>query len=335
MSDENATELEKVKAVKRKWQDALLSIPGVVSVGISNKSILVRVKDWETAKKIPKEIDGVPVRIQVGKIYFFSYVQRMRPVPGGVSISPWLETLGWAGTLGCLVKDSLTGQILGLTNAHVLGTPIGDSPGLPRGHPVIQPGKYDGGTEDDIIGYIYSWVPISKEETNLVDCAAFQPSSPTILKNEILDIGRPQPVRPVEPQLDMTVQKTGRTTEWTVGKITAVDVSEQVYYDGVIQFAECFEIESDNPLMPKFSDHGDSGSLILDMENRPVGLLFAGGQMETGEHVTVACKASNVQRLLGVTFLAPSTSFLQGFIPTFALAFISVLPQTVRWAKKK
>lgn len=82
------------------------------------------------------------------------------------------------------------------------------------------------------------------------------------------------------------VHKMGRTTEYTVGKVV------NAAWDGYIDYSRVFgnpygtnlawfenqlKIDGwiDEGTRP-FSAPGDSGSLVLDTENRPVGLLFAG-----------------------------------------------------------
>ncbi|GAH62443.1 unnamed protein product, partial [marine sediment metagenome] len=57
-----------------------------------------------------------------------------------------------------------TGGTVGLSNAHVLFSPWGTSPGAPKGNSVLQPGKYDGGIDPvDKIGELERWVPVKVE----------------------------------------------------------------------------------------------------------------------------------------------------------------------------
>jgi hypothetical protein len=85
-----------------------------------------------------------------------------------------------AGTLGAFVWDTATGELLGLTCAHVAAPP-----GAAPGDPIYQPGPLDIRTglgrdpnDNDIAGYLVRWVPISFTETNLVDAAVFRPVRP-------------------------------------------------------------------------------------------------------------------------------------------------------------
>ncbi len=74
------------------------------------------------------------------------------------------------------------------------------------------------------------------------------------------------------------VQKTGRTTAYTTGNITDLG------YDGWVNYEQGrFAYFEDQILITpgSFSDRGDSGSIILDMDEKIVGLLYAGGATHT------------------------------------------------------
>jgi hypothetical protein len=67
----------------------------------------------------------------------------------------------------------------------------------------------------------------------------------------------------------------GRTTGLTQGVIQQIDVTVNVEYNGqMVQFA-------DQVFASSMSQPGDSGSAILDMDKRVVGLLFAGSERVT------------------------------------------------------
>ena len=80
------------------------------------------------------------------------------------------------------------------------------------------------------------------------------------------------------PVLGMQVGKTGRTTQLTSGRITAVGVTINVNYGGgrVGHFVDQVAVRAASG---DFSQGGDSGSLIWtwDARRAPVALLFAGG----------------------------------------------------------
>ena len=74
----------------------------------------------------------------------------------------------------------------------------------------------------------------------------------------------------------MLVKKTGRTTHFTTGRVTALNATVNVGYGGgkVAKFVNQI-------ITTDMSAGGDSGSLVLDWQNRPVGLLFAGSSVAT------------------------------------------------------
>jgi hypothetical protein len=101
---------------------------------------------------------------------------------------------------------------------------------------------------------------------------------------------------PVTPYLGMPVGKTGRTTELTSGRVTALSATINVSYGGgrVATFCDQIAIQA---YSGNFSAGGDSGSLIWtwDAARRPVGLLFAGGG-----NVTFANKIGRVLTALDI-----------------------------------
>jgi hypothetical protein len=79
----------------------------------------------------------------------------------------------------------------------------------------------------------------------------------------------------------MTVGKSGRTTQLTMGRIAVAGATVRVNYNGRIAlFQDQIEILGTNG---NFSAGGDSGSSIWtwNAARNPVGLLFAGGGAST------------------------------------------------------
>ena len=80
----------------------------------------------------------------------------------------------------------------------------------------------------------------------------------------------------------MEVQKYGRTTGYTKGRITGLNATIDVgYAAGTARFEDQIVISGNG-----FSAGGDSGSLIVSdgfllADRRPVGLLFAGTAVST------------------------------------------------------
>jgi hypothetical protein len=102
------------------------------------------------------------------------------------------------------------------------------------------------------------------------------------------------------------VEKVGRTTGHTYGRITAVEVDGvAVQYDeAVYRFDDQIEIEGRSGA---FSAGGDSGSVIWRSGDRaPVALLFAGSETggAAGTGVTFANPLATVLSVLGVEWVA-------------------------------
>lgn len=263
----------------------------VVGVGIGEKvidgvptgqlavKVLVKEKKPESRVSsealVPQTLGGVATDIEeTGEIYANMFTARRRPAPCGVSIGNCLRVM--AGTLGCLMTRN--NQLFILSNNHVTAL-VNTSP-LNAGIP--QPGRLDGGVcPQDIIARLTQFVPINfaAAANNLVD-AAIARTSPALVDRRILRPGGVlQPITPgvVAPAFNMSVQKSGRTTQFRRGFIDLVNTTVNVSYaplGGVARFVRQFRVRGVGSI---FSDRGDSGSLVTTFpQNRPVGLLFAG-----------------------------------------------------------
>ncbi|MDO8748142.1 MAG: hypothetical protein Q7J72_03375 [Candidatus Omnitrophota bacterium] len=295
----------------RQSEDELLAKSNVVGVGIGEKirggfsqgrlCLKIYVQKKLSAKKlakkelIPQEIARIETDVEeVGKIVA-QVVRprspqgnsgRFRPAPGGVSLGHYQIT---AGTLGCLVKDKKSGKVFILSNNHVLA----NSNKAKKGDPILQPGPYDGGKKPkDIIGYLENWIEIGfGKEVNLIDAALARPKNAGDVKPEIMLIGSPQGV--AKAKLGMPIQKSGRTTGYTTGKIKDISATVKVNYDNQVALFR------NQIIATNMSQGGDSGSLVLDMKQRAVGLLFAGS-----EQITILNPIASVLDLLDIELYA-------------------------------
>ncbi|MBN1582873.1 MAG: hypothetical protein JXA89_19335 [Anaerolineae bacterium] len=220
-----------------------------------------------------------------------SLAKRIRPAEGGYSVGHVRIT---AGTIATCVYDILRDgkvspplqgygvpkQYYILSNNHVLANSNDASPG----DPILQPGPYDGGTDPaDRIAKLSRFVPIDFEPAiprekhrNLVD-AAIAEGEFCDLDREIYWCGYVRGWRPKDKvTIGTIVQKTGRTTNYTTGRITVVDATVDVGYGGgrVARF-------TDQIVTTDMSAGGDSGSLVTTLDNVAVGLLFAGSSSAT------------------------------------------------------
>jgi hypothetical protein len=92
------------------------------------------------------------------------------------------------------------------------------------------------------------------------------------------------------PKVGDLVEKTGRTTNFSTGRIIALNATVDVNYGGgrVARFAKQI-------ITSRMSAGGDSGSLVCDIKEGAVGLLFAGSS-----RVTIVNSILYVQSLLRI-----------------------------------
>lgn len=220
--------------------------------------------------------------VHTGVIDAQPHRMRLRPAPGGISCGHVAIT---AGTLGCLVRGRSAPRInrlMVLSNNHVLA----NTNAGPLGASILQPGPFDGGKHPaDQIAVLERFVPINfaAGSANIVDCATGW-AWPDRVRRELMYIsgGVIRYFRvgatPVAAVLGMPVGKSGRTTQLTNGRVTAVGVTINVNFGGgrVARFTNQIAVRSPSG---NFSAGGDSGSLIWtwDARRAPVALLFAGG----------------------------------------------------------
>jgi hypothetical protein len=239
---------------------------------------------------IPADIEGIKTDVvEVGEIFAppleiesiepqFYRKSRMRPACPGCSLGHFKVT---AGTFGAVVHKNNEEYIL--SNNHVLA----NSNQAERGDNILQPGRWDGGTNNDKIGELTEFIPISTIG-NLVDCAIAKPIYD--ISDEIIEIGRVQGKR--EARLGLKVKKSGRTTGLTSGRVIQLNATVKVKYGfGLATF-------EDQIIASRMSKGGDSGSLVLTEDNEAVGLLFAGSEGLFG--ITIMNPVEAIERELEV-----------------------------------
>ena len=294
-----------------RWSGVAL---GLRPVGPGQVHLAIRVIDQADADVVLAGLDHtareeVDVRV-IGRVQLLpspggfrppDLQQRVRPLRPGLSVGhPDVS----AGTLGCFVRRPGVDGLLVLSNNHVLA----NSDAATEGDLTVQPGVADGGTPADRIGRLVSFVRLGDGPGTLVDAAvvALEPgveADPAGYPGGAL-AGTVAAFHDVDP--DELVEKVGRTTGHTRGRITAVEVDGVgvQYDDGVHTFDDQVEIEG---LSGAFSAGGDSGSVIWRSRDRaPLGLLFAGSTEggSAGGGVTFANPLATVLAQLGVEFVA-------------------------------
>ncbi len=274
-------------AAQERFSPDWLALDGVVGTAIgadgSGHAVLKVYLTAAGAAALPRFV-GVEVVPEVTGPFFASPAEGgdgadptrgfERPVPIGVSTGhPDVS----AGTIGARVTDG--SRTFALSNNHVAAASNGGN----EGDPLLQPGRVDGGRDpDDAIATLFDFEPLHfcgamGCTPNRID-AAIALTSPEELGNATPEGGYGTPrARTVEAEVGLEVQKFGRTTGLTVGRVTGIHATIDVgYRDGVGRFEEQIVISGNG-----FSAGGDSGSLIVTKgrmlaDRRPVGLLFAG-----------------------------------------------------------
>lgn len=295
-------EIAQIAEVREKTEEEVLSYPNVVGTATGYKikagkvipelcmQVFVEKKiekkqlEKLAEKAVPKEVEGIKTDVvATGRIEALTYKGRYRPAFPGVSIGHIAIT---AGTLGCIVQDKKEHDFLVLSNNHVLANTNRAS----IGDPILQPGRYDGGTYPrDVIARLERFVPLVSW-FNLVDAAVAKPTDQRLVIGSIPKIGIPTGT--AQAKLGHTYGKVGRTTQFRTGRTVSVDATVRVSYGPVVYLFK-------NQIMTtNMSAGGDSGSLLVNPAGRAIGLLFAGSPV-----VTIHNHISNVLMALRIEMM--------------------------------
>ena len=295
------------EATYRYHATALLNRPGVtgVALGLRRRSgeltdeVVVKVfvahkrreGDMPTGAVLPKTLDGpdgaaagldveemttpdVPP-LHIPDASSASAQSRLRvarrPAVGGVSASHHAFPVG---TVALGVRDRLSGASCILSCSHVLSQ-LGNA--LP-GDMVLQPSPIDGGIGTPAtFGNVLRWTHLQFGGTarNLAD-AAIAVCAPSQALSWVDGIGTIKGIAPLNSlELGERVRKVGRTTGLTTGVVSAVGATVRANYQA-LGFGETPTLFVNQILAEISCGYGDSGSLLVDSENRAAGLLFGG-----------------------------------------------------------
>ncbi len=247
--------------------------------------------------------------VETGPIYPLAFTTRDRPAPSGISIGHPNIT---AGTLGCLVNDLTDGSLCILSNNHVMA----DSNAANLGDAILQPGPADGGVMADQIASLKRFQMINATG-NTIDAAIAEVEDAgdviNQMKNNLMPVPSPDhpavgllfagsasrtfmnPIRDVlalldieflngpgaivEAEIDMAVEKVGRTTEYTTSSVLEVDVTVSPSGYG-------FSAQFDNQIATScMSLGGDSGSVVC-----------RGGEGQEANELDCGCGSSQAAR---------------------------------------
>ena len=201
--------------------------------------------------------------------------EQARPIELGTSggnINDISELFCCGGTLGSLVQDASGTQYI-LSNNHILA----NTNSAALGEDIIQPGLIDQNCfqdPNDVVANLSGFIEIKfskgrKIPKNKVDAAIAQVVTGAVqTAGSILDISTVS-ANTVAAFPDQPVQKSGRTTGYTIGTVEAVDVTADVGYSKecggppiqVARFVNQIRITADEG---EFSAGGDSGALVVE-----------------------------------------------------------------------
>jgi hypothetical protein len=179
-----------------------------------------------------------------------------------------------AGTFGAVVKDK-DNQLYILSNCHVLA----NSGKCKIGDRILYPGSVDTGiSPGDVKAKLHKFIPLdtSGNFINIVDCAIAKPTDEHLpnLMSEIKGLGLPKGV--IKAKRGMKVTKVGRTTGKTAGEVKDVNFRHLLNYPHPGMSKVGF---TDQVFCTRYTDQGDSGSLVIDKASgKAVGLHFAGAE---------------------------------------------------------
>ncbi|MFC9325697.1 hypothetical protein [Kitasatospora sp. NPDC057015] len=293
--------VEELVAIKERVEQRFLDQPGVTGIDVGYKvvggertgEIAVRVyvarktDDVPLDQRVPPDIDGVVTDV-LERTYELHVAARPLGVSlqsdtthyttlqGGVSMGPSRAVGGfvYAGTLGAVVIDNTTQAHVALTNFHVAAV---DST-WQTGDRMVQPSRIDTGVvPTDEFGAI-----LRATLSDAVDGAVISIDPGRATSCQIVDIGDVRGTKTAA--LGTAVRKRGRTTGLTYGTVDGISASVRLDYGdglGVHVLTNQVSIAADTPRNAVFSDHGDSGSVIVDDGGFVIALLFGGSGSNT------------------------------------------------------
>jgi hypothetical protein len=301
-----------------------------------NEIVVFTHRALPTSKKVqnslPHEIDGVRITYRQGVVHTVGHLPpqpqtatpwTVRTDPRGISHYSCGRSISvgnarMAGTLGALVRDE-AGNIYGLSNNHVSGA----CNYAPRGLPILAPGVLDvcsGGVPPFTIGFhtrclqMYPGAPDHVNPTDNLDAAIFEITD-TSLVTSYQGNSYDTPDEIMDMEADMEVEKVGRTTGSTQGRVISqmmgmLNVHYQAHeynFSGPVYFDPMFAIVGRGDV---FSDAGDSGSLIThirpDGKRVAVGLVVAGmdDSQSPGGKLSLAIPIKTVLNQLNVSLVS-------------------------------
>lgn len=303
-----------MQAQDRNW-DRLMAPEGVLghAAGFDDNGkpiIRLLMGKLNPRQQLPTEVDGIPV-VPESFGEFFATQQSgddgelpdddgidwhnatsgnprwvSRPVPIGVSFGvsyPGGPCNG--GTIGCRLRGTLSDgtPLLFLLSCNHVVAGVNQAP---IDSPLLQPAKVDNGCVEDLedqIGSLHTYRVLQLGGlANRIDAGLVRTTESNAGNATPADsYGLPKS-QPLTATVGMLVQKHGRTTLRTYGKITGVNATITIAYPaGNVLFTGQLTVSTRAP-STSFTKPGDSGALVVTDPGRdPVGLLIAGNSTGT------------------------------------------------------
>ena len=213
---------------------------------------------------------------------------RSRPADPGMSVSHFRVS---SGTFGCLVEDGNSQYILSC--AHVLSDSTAST-----GDAILQSAPFYGGRSpsDDIARFTKA-IPLTSGSC-IADAAIAEVIDASDVTALIRGIGKPVGTRALSG-VGLLVQKSGDMTGLTHGVVTGIKGTiGPLQVNGVanVYFTDAI-------VTTGMSEPGDSGSLLMDHQDRAIGLLFGGLQYGASYIVSWFSPIDTVLANLGVTLV--------------------------------
>jgi hypothetical protein len=317
--------VDELIAIKERVEAQFLSAPGVTGVDVGYKEVggqptdqvAIRVHVAQKTdnvpddQRVPGEIEGAVTDVlerryepqvlaqEVATVAPLADSTHYATLEGGISMGPSRVINGsiFAGTLGAIVIDNATNQHAALTNFHVACV---DNT-FHTGDRMVQPSRLDTGVVPaDEFGSLARETLSANVDGAVISIDAGRPN-----QCQIVDIGLVRGT--AVATLGMAVRKRGRTTLLTYGTVDGLSFSVNIDYGdgiGVKTLTNQISIAADTTRNPLFSDHGDSGSVIVNDAGFVVGLLFAGaGTSTVANQIAAVLSELNISMCVGKAIL--------------------------------
>ncbi|MPQ43237.1 hypothetical protein [Clostridium tarantellae] len=219
---------------------------------------------------------------------------RIKPLQGGVNIGP--SNSKRFGTLGAVVIDNFTNEPFILSANHVL-TKNGKNS---KGSNIFQPSRgnynniYSGIYKDilkkNAVAKLFKWVVLNYDDSadNYVDAALAKLNPKVKYKNGIYHAGAIRGTK--ELNLKEWIYKVGASTGWTVGRVLSLHNTVKIELPKGISYTL-----KEQASTVKFSEGGDSGSIVFDLDEKALGLVVGSSEKYSFfTPIDVILKALNV-----------------------------------------